>query len=106
MLLSLVWIFRHLVASIKKDLSPLLLAHIEPILIGILEEADDPLLEFLISILSRSEAMGSPSSTTQVMSKRVLETCASRIPLQQILSSIDVMMHNKENEGNNGQTWT
>ncbi|KAJ8436109.1 hypothetical protein Cgig2_017092 [Carnegiea gigantea] len=71
--------FYHLVASIKDDHSPLLLEHTESILLGILEEADDLLLEFLIYVLSWSEVMGSPSSTAQVMSKRVLEMCASRV---------------------------
>lgn len=72
-------LFHHLVASIKDDHSPPLLAHIESILDGILEEADDLLLEFLISILSWSQAMGMgcPSSIAQVMSKRVQEVCAS-----------------------------
>lgn len=72
-------LFHHLVASNKDDHSPPLLAHIESILDGILEEADDLLLEFLISILSWSQAMGMscPSSTAQVMSKRVQEVCAS-----------------------------
>ena len=72
----------------------MMLAYVESVLVGILTEADDFLLEFLMSMLSRSH---------QVISKRVLGTCASRIPLQQILSSIDAMMHNKENEGHNGQ---
>ena len=51
-------LFHHFVASIKDDHSPPLLAHIESILVGILEEADDLLWEFLVSILSRSQAMG------------------------------------------------
>jgi len=43
--------------------------------------------------------MGSGSSSTaQVISKRVLETCAFQIPLQQILSSIDKIMQIKEDE--------
>jgi len=47
-------IVHHLLASTEDDHSPLLLAHIESILLGILDEADDLLLEFLISILSTS----------------------------------------------------
>jgi len=53
------------------------LAHIESILVGVFDKADELLLEFLISILSQSLAMGSPSSIAPFMSKRVLETCAS-----------------------------
>ena len=45
-------IFHHLVASFKDDHSPLLIAHIESILVAILDEANDLLLEFLISIVS------------------------------------------------------
>jgi len=62
------------------------------------------LLEFLISILSRSQAIGSPSSIAQVMSKRVLETCAPRISLLQIISSIGEIMHSKEKEVQEIQT--
>ena len=68
----------------RDDHSPLLLAHIESILMGILDEANDLLLEFLISILSQSQVKGSPSSIAHIMSKRLLETCASWILLQQI----------------------
>jgi len=75
-------IFHHLLASTKDDHSPLLFAQIESILVGILDEADDLLLEFLISIFSRSQAMDGPSSIAQVMSTKVLEICASQIPLQ------------------------
>jgi len=32
------------------------------------------------------------------MSKKVLETCSYRIPLQQIISSIDEIIHSKEKE--------
>ncbi|KAJ8442691.1 hypothetical protein Cgig2_001784 [Carnegiea gigantea] len=91
-------IFHILLASIKDEHPCLMLAHIESILVGILNEADDLLLEFLISIISRSQAMGSPSSTTQALSKRVLEIYAHRIPLQQIISSINESMHSKEKE--------
>ena len=45
-------IFHHLSASTKDGHSPLLLAHIDSILVGILDEADDLLLEFPISTLS------------------------------------------------------
>ena len=79
-------IFHHLLASTKDDHASLLLAHKESILVVILE--DDLLLEVLISKLSRSQAMDSSSSIAHVMSKRVLETYASRISLQQIISSI------------------
>jgi len=44
---------------------------------GILDEADYLLLEFLVSILSQSQAIASPLSTARVMGERVLETCAS-----------------------------
>jgi len=67
-------IFHHLLAPIKDDHSPLILAQIEFIRVGILDEVDDLVLEFLISILSRSQAMARPSSIAQVMSKRGLET--------------------------------
>jgi len=40
----------------------------------------------------------SPLYIAQVMSKRVLETCAFQIPLQRIISSIDGIMHYKEKE--------
>ena len=73
-----------------------MLAYVESVLMGILTEADDFSLEFIISMVSRSH---------QVISKRLLETCASRIPLQQIISPIDVISHNKENEGHNGWPW-
>lgn len=88
-------IFHHLSALIQGHHSPLLLAHIESIFTGILDEADDLLLEFPIFVLSRSQAMGCLSSTTYVMNQRVLEICASRIPPQQIISS---MMHSKAKE--------
>jgi len=48
--------------------------------------------------------MGSPSSIAQAMSKRLLEICASRMPLQQIISSINESMHNKEKDGKEVQT--
>ncbi|KAJ8424136.1 hypothetical protein Cgig2_005506 [Carnegiea gigantea] len=92
-------IFHNPLVSIKDEHPSLMLAHIESILVGILDEADDLLLEFLISMLSRSQAMGGPSSTAQAMSKRILEICASWIPLQQIISSINESMHSKEKEG-------
>jgi len=57
--------------------------------VGILTEADDLLLEFLISILYRSH---------QVISQSVLDACASRIPIQQIISSIDEIAQIKENK--------
>ena len=78
-------IFRYLLSSVKIIHSPLLVAHIESILVDILDEADDLLLELLISILYWSQAVGSPLSIAQVISKKVLETCASRISLQQII---------------------
>ena len=46
--------FHNLLASIKDEHPSLMPAHIESILVGILDEADDLLLEFLISILSQS----------------------------------------------------
>jgi len=55
-------IFHHLLALMQGDHSPLLLAHVESILMGVLDEEDDLLLEFFISILSRSQAMANPSS--------------------------------------------
>jgi len=42
--------------------------------------------------------VGSPSSTAPAVSKKILETYASRIPLQQIISSIDEIMHEKDKE--------
>jgi len=82
----------------------MMLAHVECILVGILNEADDILLEFLISILSQSQTMGSTLSTAQVLSKKVLETCASQILLQQIIWSMDTVMHTKKNEIKEGQS--
>jgi len=68
-------IFHRLVTSIKDDHSPIILTYIESVFVGILDEA---LLEFLISILSQSQAIGSDSSSTaQVLSKTVLETLTS-----------------------------
>ena len=55
-------IFHHLLASIKDDHLPLILAHIESILVHILDEADDLVLKFLIFILSQSQTMARPSS--------------------------------------------
>ena len=43
-------------------------------------------------MLSQSQAIGS------TLSNKVLETCASLIPLQQIISVIGEIMHNKENK--------
>ena len=40
--------------------------------------------------------MDSPTFAAQVMSKKVLKTRASRMPLQQITSSLDEIMHSKE----------
>jgi len=60
--------FHHLLMSNKDDHSPILLAHIEYILVGIFHEADGILLDFLISTLYQSQTMGSPSSTP--LSKR------------------------------------
>ena len=62
-------IFHDLLAPIKDDHS-LILAHIRFILVGIVDEADDLVLEFLISIVSWSQAMARPSSIAQVMSKK------------------------------------
>ncbi|KAJ8451351.1 hypothetical protein Cgig2_014123 [Carnegiea gigantea] len=93
-------IFHHLLASTKGENSPVMLAYIESVLIGLLTKADDLLLEFLVSILSRCNSMGSTVSfTTQVISQRVVDTCASQIRLQQIISSIEEIMHNNEKEG-------
>ena len=56
----------------------MMLAHIEPILISTLIEADDLLLEFLVSILFQSQSMGCKiSSTAQIMSKWGLDLCIS-----------------------------
>ena len=96
-------IFNHLLASIKDDHSPLLLAHIRSILVGILNEVNDLLLELLFSIVSRCESRDNNiSCTTHVISQRVWDTCASWIPLQQIISSIDEIMQVKENEVKEG----
>jgi len=73
-------IFHQLLASPKDDHSAMTLAYVEPIPVGILTVADDLLLEYLIFILYRSH---------QVSSQRVLDACASHIPLRQIISSID-----------------
>ena len=75
-------IFHHLLAYTKDDHSPMSFANIRSILLGILGEMDDLLLEFLISILSRCQAMSSPSAIAQIMSNRVSETCISQIPGQ------------------------
>jgi len=90
-------IVHHLLASTKDDHSPMMPAYIEsmPILIGILTKADDLLLEFLVSILFRSQSMGSSV-------KKVLEAWASRIPLHKIISSIDEIMQIKENKAKKG----
>jgi len=69
--------FHHRPALIQDDHFLTLLAHIESIPVDIIDEMDDLLLEFLITIFFRSQAMGSPASIAQVMSKRILETCAS-----------------------------
>jgi len=71
----------HLLASTKDDHSPQLLAQIESILVGILDEANDLMSKFHISILSQSQTMGSPSSIGLVMIKKVMETCRSQIIL-------------------------
>jgi len=47
-------IFHHLLASIQDDQCPLLLAHIESVVMGIVNEVDDLLLEFLIFTLLES----------------------------------------------------
>ena len=44
------------------------------------------------------------SSIAQVISQRVLDTYASRIPLHQIISLIDEVMRNKEKEGKKAQS--
>ena len=49
-------IFHHLLASPKDDHSVMTRAYIEAILVGILTEADDLLLEFLIFTLSESSS--------------------------------------------------
>ncbi|KAJ8446772.1 LOW QUALITY PROTEIN: hypothetical protein Cgig2_000783 [Carnegiea gigantea] len=73
-------IFHQLLASPKDDHFAMTLAYVESILVGILMVVDDLLFEYLISILYQSH---------QVSSQRVLDACASQIPLQQIISFID-----------------
>lgn len=82
-------IFRHLLASTKDDHSSITLAYIESTLSGVLDEVDDILLEFLASMLAWSQSWVVAFHTARVINKRVLQTCVSHIPLQQILSSID-----------------
>ena len=86
---SVLDMLHHLLASLKDDHSSSTLAYVKSILVGILAEADDLLLEFLISTLYRCH---------QVISNRVLDACASWIPLHQIISSIDEITQIKDDE--------